>query len=184
MDFESTVQILSKRAASDEALHSVLMVLANRERTRDLLSLRTLHRDVRAAGYNHSIDECSNVLAMFSEIGIGKAKKGNKSRVVHLTGVTVDLKRLGVSVTNSSVKNTRKYKAASGHESLTRASKVVGLDPGSVRIYPMRQAATLSITLTINGKEMIVPIPENMTADEIQAIREAFSHIEFPKPKK
>ena len=181
MDLDSVIVKLKHEATQDDAVRDVFKGLSKRLRTRSILNVRSIAQDMREFRTVHGIDDYSRVLTLMASLGIGKPKK-EKGRIVELTDISIDLKSLGANVIGDS-KSIKAFKARTNFTSVPDAVRAITEDPDSVKIYPMRKSASVSVTITVNGKEMIVPIPSDFTADEIKAVIDAFSVIKFPNKK-
>lgn len=182
MDAERALDYLRKEARSNKAVKDVFTVFAARQRSRNKLSLRSLVLRMNQEGYDYTTAEYADVMGVIAAAGIGKPRKDTNGRVTSISGITVDLKSLGASVIGDS-KDLKEFQQRRKYQNIEGAAEVVKASPDAVKIYPIRKASTVSITLNINGKDLVVPIPPEFTLEEIQAIRDSLEHIEFPRGK-
>lgn len=169
MDQVEAISTLKKEVAQNPAASAVFHVFATRQRARHMVSLRALSQRMEKEGFDFSPTEYSKVLRLLSDCGFGKLEKNKRGKVTALVEVKTTLQSLGAAVLGQQ-KKVDAYHRRQMYKDVVAVSQAVKKSPQTLTVYPYRASSTVSITLTINGKPIIVPIPGELTPEEIAGL--------------
>lgn len=169
-------EILRRAAASNEGVYGVFKYLADHSLDYATLSARGLFQGTRKAGLRISITDCRAAVMAVSKIGIGKLSKdarGNPS----IKDLEVPTREIG-SAAIMNTKNLRRFRSDREARGIEATAETVTASPRELKIYPMRKASNISITVTINGYPVILPLPDDLKPDQLSALIERLKRVE------
>lgn len=169
------IESLRKEVSSNPVAKDVFHVFAARQRARNRVSVRALSLRMDKEGFKHDPKEYAAVLGAMHKAGFGQLERNRKGKVTGLKDVRITLQSLGAAVLGQKVK-LQNLKDRHHYGTLVSTAAALKEDPKRpVAVYPFRLSGNVSITFTINGKPIIVPIPGDLTPDEIAALIQQFN---------
>jgi hypothetical protein len=91
---EQLIRRIRTQAQMDVVFDNVCRLFANRQRSRQDITIQTLQLTTKAAGYNYSRDQHVGVLLFLSSIGVGELERKN-AKVVALRNIKYNLQSIG-----------------------------------------------------------------------------------------
>lgn len=167
---------LHRAASTTRGTQALFKYLSNYEKDRLSVSARGLFNGARKAGVSVTMADCRAVVDAISEAGLGKITKdgqGNPS----IKYLEVSAREIG-EVVHGNSKNLRTYGQERKARAIDAAAEAVMSSASELKVYPMRQASSISITLTINGKPVILPLPPDLNPDQLSALIERLKRVE------
>lgn len=89
------VEALRNEAKTSAAFEATAKVFAARQRTRRQVTLYVLKRKLDVSGFSVSVDDCRNVLAFLSKMGIGALERDVRGKPRMLKEIQVSLQSVG-----------------------------------------------------------------------------------------
>lgn len=178
MDTTIAIEKLRFAASEDRVVRDIFENFSKRDRVWDSVALRPLWLAMKESGRPHPIGKISEVLGLIASVGIGKKHAAANGRVIKVSNLTLDLRALGEAVVGDGrIKDVRKYRTGMQERNLSAVAEAVR-SPSSMKVYPLRKASSLSITLTINGKPVVMPLPGDLSPEELAAVIERLRRTE------
>jgi hypothetical protein len=188
MNEQTAIQTLKKEIKSNPAADAVFHLFAARQRARHQVTVRALFYKMSKEGFKFTKSDYAAVLKRVGQLGFGRIEYDRTGNVQALKDIKVTLQSLGEAVIRQEQvaisaynKRNRFTQLASSVAADLRAEQpkppklaVVKAPEKQVVVYPYRSASTVSITLTIAGKPVILPIPGELSPEEIAAL---ISHL-------
>lgn len=185
MSRDQAVITLRREAARNPVVNDVCHVFAARKRARHQVTVRALSLRMKKEGFAHKDAEYAEVLSLLSDTGFGTLEKDRKGRVVALKNVKTTLQSLGKAVIGQkqeleALHLRNKFSALAPAAQLIKQAKVTPIAPNTsplpaqLAVYPYRATGSISITLTINKKPVIIPLPATLTPEEIASLIKHF----------
>lgn len=164
---------LKKEAESNPAVMDVFKMFSGRERARGQVSLKALALRMKQNGYEYNEKDYDEILRLLAKYEFGDLEEDKKGRVKRLKNVKYTLQSIGKVVCSQNGK-LEKYDKKAEYKDLSKGNWTIESVKPDVSIYPFRVSGIMSITMSVNGKAIIVPLPEDLTADEIHEIVKRF----------
>lgn len=179
MTQNQAIETLKLKAATIPAVGAVLLQWSTRDRARNQVTLRALSQKMKREGYKHEPAEYALALKAMSEAGFGTLETDAKGKVKALKNIKVKLQSVGQSVlgTDGSLKpfrprnrfqtlNTKPVEATTA----PKPPAQVVLKRRATDKIKVQKSPPVSILVIINGKDVVIPIPANMTAEDVGAL--------------
>lgn len=176
---KSQYEKLRTKAQSNKTLYDIL----DHVRKNDAyvtMSLRGLVNAFAAKGLRHSQPAIREALGIIAATGVGVAKKNDKGEVVNIVKMSVPTNELGAGVIGDS-KNLKRFNDARKARGIEKVAEAVKSGTSEIKVFPYRQASSLSITLTINGKPVTMPLPGDLEPEELAALITRLRKAEDPR---
>lgn len=184
---------LKTKALTQPAIGAVLTAWALRERARRVVTLRSLTITMKREGFKHHAEDYAQALKAVSEAGFGTLDLDSKGRIRALKDIKVQLQSVGKSVlggdtvrawrprnrfgtlTTTPIGMTPKApekqpKMVKAPETKTATHAKVILARRSTDKVRVEKSPPVSILVQINGKDVVIPVPANMTAEDVGAL--------------
>lgn len=174
---KARLEKLKSRLSSDEGLRTISQYYLEHKATYTSLSARGVVNGLKAAGSPVGLTKAREFLAVLVDCGVGRGEKDEEGKLSNVVKMAINTREIGEAVAGDS-KNLKRYtedRKARGIDSLADTVKNAAAD---LKIYPMRQASNVSITVTINGRPIIMPLPSDLSADQLAALLERLKRVE------
>lgn len=158
---------LRRAAEQDEEIRSLFEYYRDHKASYTDLSVRGVVQGVKKQGMRIGQPKVREFLSLLVDAGIGKGVKDESNNIANIKRMSLSTKELGGEVLGYSKHLNKNLKLADRR--MTAAADALQNNHGELKVYPFRQASSLSITLTINGKPVIVPLPE-LEPEELAAL--------------
>lgn len=170
---------LRVKARTDDTLKDILRHYSENSAYSSTI-MRSLDAAFRRQKIKHSQGAIRRALGEIALVSGGTVKRDHNKEVLGIYKMAVDTKTLGKAILGDyeAYGDDRTAQTATEARNFSGAAKLVRGSPGDVKIYPARQAGSLSITLTINGKPVSMPLPENLSPEELSALIERLRRTE------
>lgn len=164
------IETLRKQASQDAVLHDVLLMFGARERARSQVSVRGLSLAMRAAGFKHNEDKYRQVIKLLGSLGFGSVETDRKGKVRVLKNITVRLNSIGGAVHEKA--SLESFRPRNRYQSI----ELPAISPPLNRRATDRitDLATITITLPLNGKNIKLEVPRNLSPEEIAGLLSRF----------
>lgn len=169
MNTNIVIETLKKEIEKNETAKDVLYMWAMRQRTRGQVTVSALKLRMDKEGYKHSVEQYRSFLALLANLGVGTPEKRSNGQVNALKHVTYTLQSLGKAVLSQDAR-LKSYSQRASFKEIVNTAKAIKLDPGSISVHPMRISSNISISVTVNGKPVIIPVPETLSLAEISGL--------------
>ena len=179
MSRDVAINTLRREAARNPVVNDVCHMFAQRKRARHQVTIRALSLRMKAEGFKHSDKEYGTVLKLLADTGFGTLQKNNRG-VLALVNVKTTLQSLGQAV----IGNTQELKARKLRHTFSALAPIAQMvkeekaapesTPKQMTVYPYRATGSVSITLTVNKKPIIIPLPSTLTPEEIASLIKHF----------
>lgn len=160
------VKALREEAVKNPVANDVFTVWSIRERSRIQVSIAGLMQRMVKEGFKHSPHDYAAFLRFLAKLGLGSLQ-GSGGRVTALVGIKWTLKSIGDAALGEKGHLTifrlrNRFKALPGDDKKVRPT------PQVVTQIPKETAgADLALTVSINGKNIIVPLPRDLSSEDI-----------------
>ncbi len=165
MNQNEAIVSLKKVVESDKAASAVFHVFALRKRARHMVTILGLMQRMKAEGFEYSRGQYEAILKIMAEHGFGKLEKDPKGQVTALKDIKTTLQSLGKAVLSQDEK-LKGFKQRNRFNDLVATAEAIRTNPEAIAVRPFRVSGTVSITLSINGKPIIIPVPSDLTPEE------------------
>lgn len=159
MSNNKVVELLIKEAESSQASNAVFHVWALRERARAMVTLRNLHHTMVREGFNFDKQDYVRLFKVLASLGLAELDTDSKGRVRGLKKVVGTLYSIGQAA----------CKQRADIEPFSPRNKFYNLvtTPEVIRKPVPVTPVCLNLQLTINGRDINIPLPKSLTAEEI-----------------
>ena len=166
---------LKRAADSDKDVGNIFKHFAKNPTTQYGMSMRSIENAFRKKGSAMPRPKIRRFFDALVKAGAGKLKE-NGPNDIKIDALVDDTRTIGQTVLDET-KNVRRATEDREERGIDRAAKAVtsGMD---LKVYPMRRASSVSITLTINGKEIVMPLPGDLTPDMLHTLIERLKRVE------
>lgn len=169
---------LRTKAQSDGTLKDILKRYSEKSSYNSTV-MRSLDQAFRKEKIKHSQGDIRRALGEIAKVSGGTVERDKNKEVIGIYKMTVDTKTLGRVVLGlGDYGDVDTVKEEVQQRNLGGAAKLVRSSPGEVKIYPARQAGSISISLTINGKPVNMVLPENLSAEELATLIDRLRSVE------
>lgn len=168
---------LRNRMVRDEDLQTISQYYLEHKATYTSLSVRGVVNGLKEAGTPVGLTKAREFLTALVECGVGKGVKDDDGKLSNVTKMVLNTREIGEAVVGDS-KNLRRFHADRKSRNIEGAADAVRASPQELKIYPMRKASNISITVTINGKPVILPLPDDLSSDQLSALIERLKRVE------
>lgn len=160
---------LRRAAEQDEELRSLFEYYRDHKASYTELSVRGVVQGTFKRGLKIGQPKAREFLTLLVEAGVGRGVKDEANNISNIKKMVAPTKELGAIVAGDS-KNLRRYTADRKARNLDGAANMVKGSSDGMKVYPYRQAGNISITLTINGKPVTMPLPDHLEPEELAAL--------------
>lgn len=170
MKTEQIVLALREEASKSQIANDVFTMWAVRERSRNQVTLGALWQRMIKEGFKHAPQDYVPVLRLLAKLGLGTLHTAGKGKVVALKGVTRTLKSIGEAALGHKG-NLQMLRIRNRYQDLP--APVTALRPLPKPLEKAKQefhGAPVALTVQINGKSIVVPIPREMSAEDVGAL--------------
>lgn len=159
------IETLKTQADSSPAVNAVLHAWAVRKRARNTVTLRALVQKMREEGFKYDAGDYALALKAMADAGFGRLETDRKGRVKALKDIRVKLQSIGAAVVagTGGVKPFRQKPRYQEVKAPARRRKTVELPEQKEE----QRVTPLYITVEINGKPVIFPVPAELTPEDI-----------------
>lgn len=171
------IEIVRRASTQNPALKDMLTIFRGHEREYFSTTLRGMRNAMVKLGKKHSHMSIREALKTLSEAGVGTLKKGNRPEDISLEQMKLSTMELGALVAGDS-KNMRRFLLNKNERNVEGMAETVKSAASSLKVYPMRKASNISITVTINGKPVIMPLPDDLSPDQLQTLIQRLKELE------
>ncbi len=184
MQQDQVINSLRHEAQRNPVVADVFHVFATRQRARHQVTVRALSMRMEKEGFKYKNNDYVGVLKLLSDTGFGVLRRDVKGQVTALTNIKVTLQSLGRAVIGKD-KELKALTFRNKFSSLSPMAKIITNEAKpKPAVYPYRAVSSVSITLTINKKPVIIPLPNTLTPEEIAALIKHFqNNLEDKKPE-
>ncbi len=95
MEYRKVIETLRIMASKSKVANDVFHDFAARERARNQLTVDTLYYRMKAGGFNHSKDECRDVIKGLGTLGIGMLQMNSRGHITALVNIKHTLQSIG-----------------------------------------------------------------------------------------
>lgn len=173
----SQLERLRGTAQKNPTLQAILSHFYSLDKSYYSVAVRSVEQAFYKKGvYKHKRAAIVEALKALEGAGAGRyvdAPRGEGK----LVDLPIPTKELGAAIVGDS-KNLKRYRAEKKERGVSASAAAVRSSPSAFKIYPMRQASNVSITVTINGKPVILPLPEDLKTEELSALIERLKRVE------
>ena len=169
---KSNIESLRSKVSQDKVAQDVMHVLSFRQKGRHCLTLHALNFRMHREGFTHPAERYRNVLKMIADAGFAKADLDKKGRIKGLKEIKYTLASLGKAVLQQEDK-IKSYTQRNRFKDLVNMAEMIKTPPvlaKVVELKPFHVSDSVSITLSINDKPVVIPLPTNFTTDEIAGL--------------
>lgn len=170
-------------ASRDKALRTIVEYYADHKATYTALSARGLVNGLDTAGTPVGLPKAREFLALLEDFGIAKAVRDTHGKISNVVNMKLNTREIGEVVTGDGKNLGRFARSRLERErvkerDIPNIAGVVKEMPSDIKVYPMRKASNVSITVVINGKPIILPLPDNLKTEELAVLIERLKRIE------
>jgi hypothetical protein len=187
-----TVQKLTNEAKVNPVWNAVAHVFALRERARSQVTVTALEQRMKDEGFEFGREDYENVLKLLASVGVGKLVRDTKGRINALVDIKVTLQSIGKVAAGAATEvmgfqrkrrfgklagARRRAKRKGGPLTMLRqpAPKLEDRRPGREPRPYQTPGARVVLTVIIGEKPVNIPIPAELTADEIAKLIGSFT---------
>lgn len=170
LNTKQVIETLKKEVQTNKALDATLHICAMRKRARNQLTLNTLYNRMHQEHYKFTRGELAGVLKLFADTGVGRLEVDRKGRPKALKDIKVTLQSLGNSALTSASPKLDTFKPKSKY-------KIIASEPNkSFTVKPNPGIVGVSIQAEINGKIVLIPVPSNLTPEDVADLVRRFQN--------
>jgi hypothetical protein len=159
------VEVLQKEASSNPLIHAVCLLFAARERARNQVTVLSLKAQMKKEGWQITDAQAREVLEFFAKMNVGKLKYDSKQRVTALVDIKIKLQSLGKAAISKD-ENLESFRPSIRYSELPMQRSVAVL-PVPLKQTAVTSTVPVSISVAIEGKNVMFPITLNLTADKL-----------------
>lgn len=154
MTNKEMIDVLKIEADKNPATKAALQIFCLRKRPRSTLTLAGLEHKMKKAGYMYSKRDYEPLLRILEFVGVGTLDLYN-GRIKGLKNIKVTFQSIGKSVFGDQI----------NVESRKQRNKFTDLKSG--RTVPKPSSLALNLDLIVNGKHVIIPLPQDLNNQEL-----------------
>lgn len=147
MNTREAIENLKKDTKLNPAAEAVFALLAERERSRQTLSVSALYQGMKLKGHSYSREEYRDVLRTLASKGFGTLTKNRRGNIKALEGIQVNLMTLGKAMCGQRIPQEVRVRTP---------NKVTSV-----------KAATLTLNLSLNDKPVSIQFSQGVTPEEL-----------------
>ena len=164
-------------ARSNPTLLAIAEHFSSVSKTHSSAAVRSIEQAFyKKKNFGHKRVDIVASLELLAEHGVGRYIKGSRGEG-KLVNMIIPANELGALIVGDS-KNLKRYQTDRKARNIEGAADAVRTAASELKVYPMRQASSISITLTINGKPVILPLPPDLNPDQLSALLERLKRVE------
>lgn len=182
------IETLKAEGSKNPALKAVMIMFALRERSRAVITVDGLCQRMVANGFKHDPKAYGDILALMARLGFGTLLKDSKGAPAALKDIRFNLQSIGKAASGES-KTVAPQARRNRFEMVPQKQPIVVAEaPKQTPVVtpPPPQlnrrasdrpvvAKPLALTVSINGKEMVLNIPQEFSPEEIAAVISKFN---------
>lgn len=181
MTTKDLVTALSQEVQKNPVFKDFALHCVTRQRARKELTLTSVSRNMKAEGFDYSDAQLIQVLKTLSELDIGKLDRDHKGRIRGLKDIRLTLQSLGAAALGQENPNLKPFKGRAAFGVIAKEAVPTPTAPytGEDRRRAPRpwqtSGAKVVLTVLLGEKPINIPMPSNLTPEEIAALVQKFS---------
>lgn len=177
MTQQEIIETLKNEVTKSKAAEAIATSWAARDRARYQVTLEALGQRMKKEGFDFDQTEYANWLKLLARLGFGKLETDSRGRVIALRSTAVRLQSIGAVALGQSkelVKFRQRHKFTDIRLNPTLQKPLSPPPTPKVEIKAPMDIKLAKVTVEVNGKEVVLQLPKNVTADEINLILSKF----------
>ncbi len=172
METKLIVEALKREAEVNPASKAALMVFAVRKRPRSTLTLVGLEHRMQREGFKYEKAQFVSLLTAMANVGIGDPVKDAKGKIVGLKNIHTTFQSIGNAVCGDGQElETFKLRNKFNKIPTPRRPQVIPKPPS---IAETTKGLTVNLEIYINGKSVRIPVPTDLTNEDIMTLISRF----------
>lgn len=159
------VNALRTEAKTNKVANDVFTVWAMRERSRAEVTLNGLHQRMVREGFNYTKQDYAPFLRTMARLGVGRLETQGGTKVVAIKNVHWKLDSLGKAALGE-IGHVRSFRARNRFEPI----KTIDVPKAVEKKVEIKPCAPVTLTVSVNGKSLNLPIPNEFTPEDVGAL--------------
>lgn len=170
------IQVLKKEAETNPVANAVFHVFAIRRRARNSITIIGLTQKMKVEGFDFDTQKYADILRLLASLGFGKLDIDSKGKVRALKEIKTTLQSIG-KVACGDKESLRNFKVRNKFIDMPVRKNQDPDSPKEVHTLGLR-TTQMNLALSINGKIVTIPVPKNLTTNEIALLIAGFNSKE------
>lgn len=153
---EKLIMALRLEADKNQAFNAVCKVFADRERSRQQITVISLKAAMKKHGFDFAVEQYEEILKVLARAGIGHLDKSPKGRIRALKGIKVTLQSVGKAALSNGtqINNFRPQ---------VKFMKI----PQAINGKKTAENYKVSFTIELNAKSVVFEVPGGVQPDKL-----------------